>query len=273
MSGVNSVNISAAAAAFDRIAGSYDDLFTHTSIGRAQRRQVWRKLLKAFEPGARILELNCGTGEDARFLDRKGRSVLACDASSVMIEVAKERSRFEECGAGVEYRQIANEDLSQLWDQGPFDGAFSNFAGLNCMADLQPVARDIATMVRPGGKVLICLWSRICLTELVWFLLHGQISKAFRRFSGEAEARIGGLTIKVSYPTVRAVRHAFSPWFHMEARTSIGLFVPPSYVEQWIREHEKIFTRLEQLDHIASGWPMFRDVGDHTLLEFVRCGP
>jgi ubiquinone/menaquinone biosynthesis C-methylase UbiE len=271
MSEANSVNISAAAAAFDRIAGSYDELFTRTSIGRVQRSQVWPKLLKAFQPGTRILELNCGTGEDARFLAQRGRSVLACDASSVMLEVAEGRGRLEAGGTSVRYLQIANEDLGQLSDQGSFDGAFSNFSGLNCLTDLKDVARDLASLVKPGGRVLICLWSRICILELVWFLLHGQPGKAFRRLSGRSEARIGGLTIKVAYPAVPAVRRAFSSWFRLESRSAIGLFVPPSYVEQWIRKHERTLVRLGALDRLFSEWPVLRDVGDHVLLEFVRC--
>ena len=85
----NGAAFSAAATAFDRVADSYDELFTHTAIGMAQRKQVWGKLIAAFLTGSRILELNCGTGEDARFLAARGRSVVACDASTEMIEVAK----------------------------------------------------------------------------------------------------------------------------------------------------------------------------------------
>jgi ubiquinone/menaquinone biosynthesis C-methylase UbiE len=144
MSGVNSVNLTAAATAFDRVAHSYDDVFTRSVIGRAQRNQVWQRLLAAFQPGQRILELNCGTGEDARFLAQKGRSVVACDASSVMLEVAEGRGKLEAGSGGIEYRQLANEDLSVLLGQESFDGAFSNFSGLNCVADLQPVARNLA---------------------------------------------------------------------------------------------------------------------------------
>ena len=273
MSEVNSVNLTAAATAFDRVAHSYDDVFTRSVIGRAQRNQVWQRLLAAFSPGERILELNCGTGEDARFLAQKGRSVVACDASSVMIEVAKGRGKLEagSGSAGIEYRQLANEDLSALLGQEAFDGAFSNFSGLNCVADLQPVARNLARLVKPGGRVLICVWSRVCVAELAWFLLHGQVGKASRRLSGKATARVGGVTIEVSYPTVRTVRRVFSPWFRLESHRAVGLFVPPSYVESWARKHDQLFARLEKLDQVFSSLPMFRVAGDHMLLEFVRC--
>jgi SAM-dependent methyltransferase len=271
VSDATTVNWSTAAAAFDCVADSYDDLFTRTTIGQAQRKQVWRRLLSAFAPGERILELNCGTGEDARYLGLRGRSILACDASSRMIEIATARTRREAKGADITFRRVANEDLGMLSLQKRFDGAYSNFSGLNCMTDLQPVARTLASLVRPSGRVLLCLWSRICVGELLWYLIQGQTNKAFRRFSGRAMAKIGDSTIIVSYPTVGDVERIFAPWFELNRRSAIGLFVPPSYVEGWARNHETTLGHLEKMDRIFARLPVFRDVGDHVLLEFTRC--
>ena len=81
------------------------------------------------------------------------------------------------------------------------------------------------------------------------------------------------MTIPVSYPTIREVRRSFSPWFRLSSRRAIGLFVPPSYVEPWISKHPNFLARLERLDQICAQWPILRDVGDHVLLEFVRCNP
>jgi 2-polyprenyl-3-methyl-5-hydroxy-6-metoxy-1,4-benzoquinol methylase len=271
MSAAPSATYSSPANAFDRVATSYDELFTRTEIGRAQRKQVWATLLASFQRGDRVLELNCGTGEDARFLARKGVCVLACDASAAMIEVAASYSTLEEQVGSIEYRQLANEQLFRLSPRVPFDGAFSNFSGLNCVADLQPVARNLASLVRPKARVLICLWSRVCLGEILWFLLHGEVKKAFRRFPGAATARLGESSIAVSYPTIAQVRRAFAPWFRLESRRAIGLFVPPSYAEPWARRNTSTLAWLEKMDRAFSGWPALRDAGDHVLLEFVRC--
>lgn len=271
MNGTTSLSYSSAASAFDRVASSYDELFTRTMIGRAQRAQVWEVLLAAFRGGERILELNCGTGEDARFLAQHGMSVVACDASAAMIDVAESHSTSEVRSGSIRYLQIASEKLFRLTPKTPFDGALSNFSGLNCVADLQPVARNLASLVRPGGRVLICMWSRVCLGELAWFLLQGRGAKAFRRFQGKATANLGGVTISISYPTVSRVRDAFAPWFRLEARRAIGLFVPPSYVEGWAKKNPKKLAKLEKMDRMCARWPIFRDIGDHVLLEFVRC--
>jgi ubiquinone/menaquinone biosynthesis C-methylase UbiE len=268
MNATNGVTLTAAATAFDRVADSYDELFTRTAVGRAQRKQVWKELLAAFPEGSRILELNCGTGEDARFLANEGRSVVACDASAAMIAVAL---RHEV--STIQYLQTANEDLGALCFEKSFDGAFSNFSGLNCLADFQSFACNLAKLVKPGGRVLLCLWSRACVAEVMWYLLHAQPKKAGRRFSSKSTARLGELTISVSYPTVREMRCSFSPWFQLVSRRAVGLFVPPSYTERAIAGHDKILACLEWLDSLCAGWPILRNAGDHMLLEFVRCSP
>jgi len=267
------VNLSTPVEAFDRVAASYDELFTRTVIGQAQRKQVWKRLLQAFAPGDRVLELNCGTGEDATFLAARGRRIVACDGSEEMIKVARARAQQEAVGEDVSFRRLSNEDLRLLPLCQQFDGAYSNFSGLNCVSDLQPIARDLASLVRPGGRVLICMWSRVCVGEVVWYLLHSETKKAFRRFSGKSQARVGGLTITVSYPTVGDVQRAFAPSFELEGRCAIGLFVPPSYVEGWARKHSATMRYLEKMDRALAGFPVLRDCGDHVLLEFTRCHP
>ena len=273
MNSAASANFSTAAEAFDRVAGSYDDSFTRTVIGQAQRKQVWKRLLQAYAPGDKVLELNCGTGEDATFLAKRGISIVACDGSAEMIKVASARARREAKGAEVIFKHLANEDLRLLSRIRPFDGAYSNFSGLNCVSDLRSVARELASLVRPAGRVLICLWSPRCAWEFIWYALHGETRKAMRRFSGKAKANVGGLTITVSYPTVNDVRRAFAPWFELKGRQAIGLFVPPSYVENWAKKHSGTIGYLEKLDSLFADLPVLRDLGDHVLLEFTRCNP
>ncbi|HET7841684.1 MAG TPA: methyltransferase domain-containing protein, partial [Terriglobia bacterium] len=78
-------------AAFDALAESYDDAFTNTLIGRAQRACVWGEIDRHFKPAQTILEINCGTGVDALHLAERGVRVVACDASPGMIAAARRR--------------------------------------------------------------------------------------------------------------------------------------------------------------------------------------
>jgi ubiquinone/menaquinone biosynthesis C-methylase UbiE len=264
---------SRAAVAFEHCADSYDQLFTRSAIGRAQRQQVWPRLIKAFAPGSHILELNCGTGEDACFLAEHGCAVLACDASFRMLAVARRRTEARNLITRVELLRVANEDLARLYPHAPLHGAFSNFSGLNCVADLQLVAVHLARLLAPGARLLLCLWSRVCASEILYYLLRGRPFKAFRRLSGRSTATMGGSTIPVFYPSVRSLRRTFSPWFSLKSHRAIGLFVPPTYMEPWAQSHPDLMSRFESADRVCSSWPILRGLGDHVLLEFVRCNP
>jgi SAM-dependent methyltransferase len=256
--------------AFDSLAAKYDDLFTRSMIGRAQRGAVWDELIDILEPGSHILELNCGTGEDALFLAQHDVSVLACDASAQMIDTARRRMRAEDPDAPIEFRVLPTEQLSTLGRKDLFDGAFSNFSGLNCVADLHLTAHQLASLVTMGAPVLICLSTRYCISEIAWFVLHGQFRKAFRRSSGFATVKVGEFTVKVHYPTLRAIKRTFSPHFRMRSCTGIGIAVPPSYLEPIVRKHPRLLSRLRLIDKVISRWPWLRTIGDHMLIHFER---
>ena len=258
--------------AFDSLAPRYDDLFTRSMIGRAQREAVWDVLLDIFEPGSHILELNCGTGEDALFLAQHDVSVVACDASPRMVATARQRMRDEDPEAPIEFKLLATENLWRLSAGELFDGAFSNFSGLNCVADLNQTARHLAFLLTRGAPVLICLSTRFCLSEMAWFALHGQFRKAFRRCSGFATVKVGNFTVKVNYPTLQEVKTSFSTFFRMRSCTGIGVAVPPSYLEPVVRKYPRLLSWLRLVDRTISRLPWFRTVGDHMLIHFERVG-
>lgn len=263
----------ASSAAFDAIAETYDEVFTRTPVGRAQRNLVWRAAASIFQRGDRVLELNCGTGEDAFFLGRLGISVVACDASRRMIDVARTRQAGESCTLGVQFRSIRTEDIRNLQDGALFDGVFSNFSGLNCVEDLGSVANDLSAITKPGATVCLCLSSHTCLWEMLWFVVHANFRKAIRRIGGWSIATVGGERLKISYPSIREIKRAFSPSFRLISLRAIGLTVPPSYVRLKAATHTRILRRLENLDWKMGGWPILRSLGDHVLLTFEKVAP
>jgi ubiquinone/menaquinone biosynthesis C-methylase UbiE len=252
------------------MASEYDDVFTRSSIGRAQRNVVWDVLRQAFQRGDHVLELNCGTGEDALFLARHAIAVTACDASSQMIQVASRRLKTEAPDAPVQFKLLATERLRELRPTATFDGAFSNFSGLNCVSDLKRVANDLASLLCTNANLIICLSTRFCVWEMIWFLLHGKFRKAFRRCSGHATATVGEATVDVYYPTVRKLQQLFAPAFVMRSCKGVGVGVPPSYVEGWISRHPKVLRLLCAIDRFISPLPGFRILGDHVVLRFER---
>ena len=259
-----------AAAAFDAVAERYDALFTVSLIGRAQRTAVWREALRVFRPGDRILELNCGTGEDAIFLADRGIGVCACDASPGMIRQAQARKTAEAPSSPVDFHILRTEHIDELPASGEFDGVFSNFSGLNCVEDLAHTAHCLSRLVRPGANLLLCLSTRYCLWEMVHYTAKGDLHRAFRRCGGLAHANLEGHSLPVYYPTLRSIRKWFAPMFQLRAITGIGVAVPPSYLEAWIQKHPNLLRKCEAIDRALSRWPGARVLGDHMLLQLER---
>lgn len=260
----------AAGAVFDRLAPTYDHEFTDSLIGRAQRQAVWKILLDHFQPGDNILELNCGTGEDALFLARHNISVFACDASQQMIVRAEHRLERDHAPLSVVFCHLPTERIDELNPAVRFDGMFSNFSGLNCVEDLSPVAASLARLVKPGSHLLLCLSTRVCLTEILYYLACGQLRKALRRVSGSTSATLDGASLTVFYPRIPQVERAFAPHFRLRARTGIGVAIPPSYLEPWVRRHPHLFQRLCLLESLVARIPLLRSTGDHVLLDLER---
>lgn len=259
-----------AGSVFDRLAAAYDRDFTESHIGRAQRNAVWNVLLETFSVNDNVLELNCGTGEDAFFLAAHGISVLSCDASQQMILLAEYRLRQKEELQSVVFRHLPTERVAELKPPIAFDGVFSNFSGLNCVADLTPLSIELATLTRPGSQLLLCLSTRYCLIEILYYMLRGQPRKALRRCKGRAQASLDGVPLPVYYLTVRELRRIFAPYFQLRSVMGVGVAIPPSYLESWVARHPRAFAFLRRIEAGVAAWPILRSTGDHVLLRFER---
>ena len=79
-----------------------------------------------------------------------------------------------------------------------------------------------------------------------------------------------GCRFEVFYPTVAEIASAFREHFRLIQFRSIGVFVPPSYVESWAERRRPFMRRLGRLDFLVGAWPGLRAIGDHRLLILVR---
>jgi ubiquinone/menaquinone biosynthesis C-methylase UbiE len=243
-----------AAAPFDCVAAAYSNLWSDTLVGRLQRRAFWRFALPLFHSGDTVLDLGCGTGDDALHFTRAGINVVGIDASPEMVRIARER--------GVDGRLCRIEDLDCLGTK--FDGAISDFGALNCVPNLAPVCAALARLIQPGGSLAVCVMGRVCAWETVWYLLRGDPRKAMRRWRGVSTS---SLSSKVYYPTVKSMARAFAPEFRLEQTAGIGIFVPPSFVAGL---PVCLLRRFGRIDRHMANKPFFRAVSDHRVLIFRR---
>jgi ubiquinone/menaquinone biosynthesis C-methylase UbiE len=257
-------------APFDAVAENYDQGFTFSKIGQAQRSAVWRELGQTFHAGDRVLEIGCGTGVDACFLAERGVKVVACDSSPAMIQVAARRVREKGINT-VDLRVLAAENLAEIRREAPFDGVFSNFGALNCVEDLISVSKDLRHLLKPGGTALMCFLGPACLWEVVWYLLKGKPRKAFRRWHSSSTAELTpGSRFQVCYYGIRSLEHAFAPSFRLRSWRGVGFMVPPSYVELFAKRFPGLLKLAEWADLALTRCPAIRAGSDHILVKFER---
>jgi SAM-dependent methyltransferase len=251
-----------AVSAFDAIAADYDASFTDSLIGARMRRAVWTRCSARFAPGSRVLEMNCGTGEDALWLASRGVQVLATDISPAMLRQAQSKVT----NASVRFRELAWEDLGSL-DEAPFDGLLSNFGGLNCVADLNAVSRSAAARLRRRGIAMLCIMGPAVPWEWIWFGLRGEPKKAFRRLRRDGAEWSG---IPIRYPSIRQVRRTFSRDFRTLRVSAIGALLPPPYAEPLPERFPALIRVLDAIERrFESVWPL-PYLADHYLLELER---
>ena len=230
------------------------------------RRAVWARCAARFSTGSRVLEMNCGTGEDALWLVQRGVQVLATDVSPAMLKLAQDKLAASPGSAAARFRRLAWEELETL-DEGQFDGVLSNFGGLNCVRDLRVASRALGARLRPGATAILCIMGPLVPWEWAWFLAQAKPRKAFRRLRRDGTQWSG---ITIHYPSIAATRHAFAPEFRPLRIAAIGALLPPPYVEKRMGRYPRLLEALNRVERRCETlWPLPR-LADHYLMELER---
>src|SRR5580698_8911391 len=137
---------------FTSIAPRYD-LLNHV-LSMNIDRLWWKRTAKAFSsilqrPGARVLDICCGTGDMTFALRRQaGKSsakILGADFSHAMLQRAGEKS------SGTDLRWVEADVLSLPLQNEEFDLVTSAF-GFRNLTDYDAGLREILRVLRPGGE-------------------------------------------------------------------------------------------------------------------------
>jgi SAM-dependent methyltransferase len=106
------------------------------------------------KPGQRLLDLACGTGAVAELAAARGADVVGVDIAPALIEQARQRAA--ERGLQIEYLVGDAEALGV--DSASFDLVAST-CGIMFAPDHEAVARELARVTKPGGRVALACWT------------------------------------------------------------------------------------------------------------------
>jgi ubiquinone/menaquinone biosynthesis C-methylase UbiE len=266
--------ISASAAAFDAIASRYDDLFSAAAnpLVAMMRERVLRAVDRHFPSPATLLEIGCGTGEDALSLAERGHRVVACDPAPSMIAAARGKVAAAGRSDTVELLPGTVEELADLWlSRGQaVDGVFSNFAPLNCELSLAPLRLLLERALRRGGRFVAVVLPRLCPLEVALFMARAEPRAALRRFRRDAVADVEGQRFAMKYYGARDFDRALGAGFRRIETRSLGLFLPPLAFGNAFARVPGLLPALGALEDRVSAWPGARRMGDHVLLVYER---
>ena len=128
---------------FDRIAPVYDLMNRVMTAGLDQR---WRKatVRAVVQPGDRVLDAACGTGDLAVIAAKAGGNVTGLDFSERMLERARRKAP--------DLEWVRGDMLALPFPEGSFDAATVGF-GVRNVADLPGALRELHRVLRPGGRL------------------------------------------------------------------------------------------------------------------------
>lgn len=255
-------------ASFDKAALNYDATFTYSEIGKMQRDLVYKQLSKQLDAVKNILEINCGTGQDAIWLAKQNFQIIATDISSKMVETARTKERFENLSFDVaDIKTITATFAGQK-----FDLIFSNFGGLNCLSkpELEQFFIDSKSILSEKGKLVLVIMPKNTLWEQFYFLAKTQFASIFRRKKEVAIADVDGENVPTFYYNPKDIVNLAGNDFDLVDQKPIGFFVPPSYFEPFFSNRKGLLQFLNLLEKGISGWSFLSKRADHYIITLQK---
>jgi SAM-dependent methyltransferase len=137
---------------YDEVLGSLREAYDARAAWRDKvSKEPWklaerRAFGERLAPGARLLEIGAGTGQDSAYFQQEGFAVVAADLSAVMVEHCRAK--------GIE--AFVMDFLHLNFPIGSFDAVFA----MNCLLhvpnrDLLAVLAAVRAVLRPGGLFFV----------------------------------------------------------------------------------------------------------------------
>jgi ubiquinone/menaquinone biosynthesis C-methylase UbiE len=256
-------------AAFSAQSPVFDATYNGNQTTLWMRSRARKEVMTYIKPGARILELNCGTGIDSLYFAEQGFEVVATDNSDGMLAKLRQKISSMNTEPDISVKKCSFNRIDTL-DAGTFDYVFSNFGGLNCTDKLYEVLEGIDKVLKPGGHFTLVVMPKICPWEIL-MLFKGYFKTAFRRFKKNGTpARIEGVHFMCYYYNPFYIIKHVGEKYKLKALKGLCIVMPPPFIEKFHERYPRIFGILEQVENRISLIPPFNRWCDHYAITMQK---
>ncbi len=263
---------------FDIASENYDETFTFSNIGKMQRAIVYDYLNTDIlgKKSLTILEVNCGTGEDAKWFANQNHTVLATDISAKMILISKQKSNLK----NLTFQQLDinkilchSEHSEESFSNKKFDLIFSNFGGLNCLSnqELETFFKNASSLLNENGKIVCVIMPKNCIWENNYLFLVGKWKQLFRRNTKNyLLVNVEGTNVKTWYYNPKEIVSLAKNEYHIKNYKPIGFFIPPSYLEPFFKRNNWLLNSLNWLENRITNWSFLSRYSDHFIITLQK---
>lgn len=256
-------------------------------------RSIYRSEIQAqASPGARILELNCGTGIDSLYFAAKGYQVLSTDNAPGMLQALQAKIRSSSFQANIRAMRCSFENLATLgkpenpikpnnpdnpdnsdnpdnFARPPFDHIISNFGGLNCTGNLAMVLDQFQGLLKDQGKITLVIMPKYAPWEWL-MLLKGKGRTAFRRLAKHPTAHIEGVRFKVHYYNPAFIIRHLKKNFRVLTLRGIYFAVPPEFYKGFVERYPNCYRLLQKVEKSLGAYFPFNRCCDHYMITLQK---
>lgn len=264
-------------AAFDEAASNWDLMIQSSTLLSQVRAENLERLEQVFPPGAWVLDIGCGTGDEALHLASRGCKVWGIDVSPHMIAIAKEKALKRSLSEQTRFQVLPAGQVVRLLDEIPAErltGAWSSLGAINLEPDLSGLREGLGRLLKPSGRLVLQAFNIRSSFEKLFGLSHFKPSMGSRR-GGKApgiELLSGPLADAASthFWAPQALADAFKPHFSVDKVLACHPFGPSLHFHDRYDRHGGLYAQLQRLSSTLVSSPSVVQGSDLYVLMMMR---
>lgn len=251
---------------FSEASNIYDQKILSNFVNMYIRTIEMSTLLRYSRGNARVLEIGCGTGEEAsRFIKETGNDLICLDVSRGMINFAK--NKMEKLGIIDRFNSVKGPASAVQSIGNSFDLIYSFNGALNTEPRIRETASGIYNSLKDHGILIFSVRNRKCLGESILYSILGKSERVTERIKEEITVEVVGKKVKSRYYSPSEILSIFNQ-FKLVEKKGLAIILPPYLAE---KISSKILKRLLEFLEIAlSSLPIFSSLGDEVIYVFRK---